>query len=100
MLYLRRRCDGHSDCNDGADEVSCLQYECAYWQLKCEESGVCVHSGLACDGRQDCPDGTDEINCHTANNCTADQFTCVLHQARLHMINLTPPEQCPIEMTC
>ena len=39
------RCDGDRDCEDGTDELGCLDYPCAAWQFKCVSTGICVHKG-------------------------------------------------------
>ena len=77
------------DCSDGEDEADCRDYDCAYWQIKCADTGVCVHRGLACNGDLDCQDGTDEQDCPQvlSPNCTAGQFLCHHHEDSLRNIS-------------
>jgi len=56
------RCDGVSDCPDGADERNCgaFLFTCA--------SGDKIEAAGRCDTYEDCDDGSDEVGC--------DYFTC------------------------
>ncbi|CAN7986822.1 unnamed protein product [Ixodes hexagonus] len=58
-IDYRRRCDGHYDCNDYADEQNCA---CGYNQFRCPD-GTCLSVRQRCDGKADCIDMSDENNC-------------------------------------
>lgn len=61
-----RKCDQHSDCDDGSDESTCLETgsstRCRPGQWQCQY-GDCIPQSGVCDGRPDCPDQSDEQNC-------------------------------------
>ncbi|CAK1543699.1 unnamed protein product [Leptosia nina] len=66
-----RVCDGHPDCDDGADERDC---DCAPEQYRCTD-GTCVPIAARCDGAAQCPDGSDESACG-ANTCGPGSLRC------------------------
>lgn len=59
-------CDDDEDCNDGSDEVGCVDFACT--------GGGSVPQGFQCDGEEDCADGSDELGCATAT-CSEDGST-------------------------
>ncbi|XP_076583327.1 low-density lipoprotein receptor-related protein 8-like [Chaetodon auriga] len=65
-------CDGHTDCEDGADEQRCGHLWCKKGEFACR-SRRCISRHFLCDGVDNCGDGSDEAACH---NCTT--FSCGL----------------------
>uniref|UniRef100_A0A8C2ETE4 Low density lipoprotein receptor b n=1 Tax=Cyprinus carpio TaxID=7962 RepID=A0A8C2ETE4_CYPCA len=61
-VSTRWRCDGKTDCENGADEQGCGKYnrlKLTLGSVLCNNS-VCVPRLWACDGDADCADGSDE----------------------------------------
>ena len=59
------RCDGNTQCADGADEAGCTSTG-----LKCRNVDEYVDPAKRCDGTKDCSDGSDETpDCPPALNC-------------------------------
>ncbi|XP_019731047.1 low-density lipoprotein receptor-related protein 8-like isoform X2 [Hippocampus comes] len=80
-----KRCDRHSDCDDGSDEQHCGQLGCKKDEFSCLSSRRCLPSRLSCNGVDDCGDGSDE---HSCPSCAAGLFSCgpsdrCLHKRRL-----------------
>ncbi|ENN73363.1 hypothetical protein YQE_10042, partial [Dendroctonus ponderosae] len=67
-------CDSIKDCQDGSDEIDCIQCN-PETQIECYPRTECLPSGLRCDGKIDCPDGTDEQDCGR-KHCESNEFTC------------------------
>ncbi|XP_044056531.1 low-density lipoprotein receptor-related protein 8-like isoform X2 [Siniperca chuatsi] len=66
-------CDGHTDCEDGSDEVRCGHLWCKKDEFTCR-SRRCISLHYLCDGVDNCGDGSDEASCQ---NCTtAGFFSC------------------------
>ncbi|XP_064080613.1 G-protein coupled receptor GRL101-like [Macrobrachium nipponense] len=72
---LDQRCNGVSDCTDGADE-SVGECGCLPNEFQCDET--CIDLVHRCDMVMDCPDGADERNCETYV-CPATHFKCNNH---------------------
>ncbi|XP_075540319.1 terribly reduced optic lobes isoform X23 [Dermacentor variabilis] len=91
---VSKRCNGHPDCADGADENDCPStevhplhgdgFQCGPHQFVCDHRR-CVDLSQKCDSRPDCLDGTDEHDCPSIEAfprhseeilCGLDQFIC------------------------
>ncbi|XP_056132815.1 low-density lipoprotein receptor-related protein 8-like [Lampris incognitus] len=67
-------CDGHTDCDDGTDELHCVERVCQ--EFLCQDGG-CVARNVLCDGTPDCIDGSDETqDTCGVRRCKEDEFTC------------------------
>ncbi|CAK9818275.1 Low-density lipoprotein receptor-related protein 1B [Anthophora quadrimaculata] len=69
-----QRCDGLPDCDDGGDEVDCLNPECSPGEFACDVSR-CIPESQKCNFLKDCSDGSDEHDCDYPA-CTSTQFRC------------------------
>ncbi len=54
-------CDGERDCEDGSDEVGCVDFVC--------DSGDAIPEAWVCDFYDDCVDGADEAGCQNGFPC-------------------------------
>uniref|UniRef100_A0A8C9TWC5 Low density lipoprotein receptor a n=1 Tax=Scleropages formosus TaxID=113540 RepID=A0A8C9TWC5_SCLFO len=91
------RCDGKPDCENEADEESCVHSQCTSpiicilvssllffsptvpknctnSEFRCT-SGQCVSASFVCDEDRDCEDGSDEASCPAAT-CSSGSFQC------------------------
>ena len=64
------QCDGDNDCDNGADEINCLNrpsipVTCSPGHFYCPGSNACLPEKWLCDGHKDCAGGVDENNCTT-----------------------------------
>lgn len=73
-------CDGHSDCEDGFDEIGCgfkvkiVNATCDDDEFQCpSEPTRCLSQSEVCNDRPECPKGEDEKNCAT---CPKEMFEC------------------------
>uniref|UniRef100_A0A673MCW6 Low density lipoprotein receptor b n=1 Tax=Sinocyclocheilus rhinocerous TaxID=307959 RepID=A0A673MCW6_9TELE len=73
-VSTRWRCDGKSDCENGADEQGCVLKNCTDEEFHCR-SGQCVSLSFVCDSDSDCDDGSDEASC-PAPTCGPGSFQC------------------------
>uniref|UniRef100_A0A671Q853 Low-density lipoprotein receptor-like n=1 Tax=Sinocyclocheilus anshuiensis TaxID=1608454 RepID=A0A671Q853_9TELE len=71
-VSTRWRCDGKSDCENGADEQ--VLKNCTDEEFRCR-SGQCVSLSFVCDSDSDCDDGSDEASC-PAPTCGPGSFQC------------------------
>ncbi|RUS82959.1 hypothetical protein EGW08_009296, partial [Elysia chlorotica] len=65
------KCNGHPDCQDGADEFGCDGDICNGFRC---DNDQCVGNDTLCDGTMDCLDSSDENQCDIT--CDVDEFKC------------------------
>ena len=83
-IPLRKVCDGVPDCNNGEDEINCLNNICPGY-LKCNGVEFCIHPNEVCDGFSHCPHGDDEKLCDIFGcplGCTCLGHAAVCREAR------------------
>ncbi|CAF3980544.1 unnamed protein product, partial [Adineta steineri] len=105
-LEWRQVCDGIVQCEDGADEVGCHDFElqnCSSDEFQCRNS-MCIPNEFLFDGTFDCMDSSDEqeveilrrifVSCPTTSLweceerlCRKDEFSCGDGQC-IHWSNL------------
>ncbi|KAL1492648.1 hypothetical protein ABEB36_010876 [Hypothenemus hampei] len=64
------QCDGHIDCKDQTDELSCKK--CGPGMVHCGFN-KCINQAHMCDGKVDCPWGQDERNCLRLSDRNGDE---------------------------
>lgn len=82
-------CDGHPNCNSGADELPefCAYRECPEGFYLCKNN-KCLQDAakIVCNGKDDCGDSSDEEGCGAVSGaCHEGQFRC----GNGHCINQT-----------
>ncbi|KAL5017296.1 hypothetical protein ScPMuIL_006885 [Solemya velum] len=72
------KCNGHDECGDMSDELSCCMdldtNVCLPDRKKCftcHDGSGCIPASMMCDGSAHCQDNSDELNC-----CSIEQFKC------------------------
>lgn len=86
-IPLDKKCNGISDCVDGADEKLCglTQTVCSSKQWACHEGNRCISTYWRCDGDIDCEDGSDEVDCGS-HRCAINEFDCSNSSTTHHCI--------------
>lgn len=76
-ILERWACNGHSECEDGSDEVFCT---CPQGMLRCATNPRCYSRSGRCNGLADCPDYSDELDCGFCGGnrtlCSPTSTTC------------------------
>ncbi|XP_064463783.1 sortilin-related receptor-like [Ornithodoros turicata] len=75
-IFLHWKCDRDTDCDDGSDEVGCVNVTCPPNQFLCGNDR-CIPDHWRCDSEDDCGDNSDEENCGQPSiRCGASRFQC------------------------
>ncbi|CAF1137669.1 unnamed protein product [Didymodactylos carnosus] len=84
-LDWRQICNSIVDCDNGEDELDCLQLEINECDNKTEyrcKSGMCIEKTFAFDLKKDCQDDSDEEikesydNCHSGTSVDCEERNC------------------------